>query len=146
MTAGSTLAVVKAGLKTRWEARAGLSGIPVSLGIPPHALTQSAIWFESARADDEIDDMRGGSKQVTEEFTLDLVIQALDQDTDSAADTKIVSLLAEIQADLAEDPTVGGVVNWVVLDGWEHALGWWQGRWHARLDVDLRVRAHLDVP
>lgn len=162
MSAGSSLAAVKARLKTVLEARGGLSGIPVSID-PPRAGTQlqatngayEAIWFANATADVAPPHL-GTPVTLDETIRLEVVVQVLKvgdtASTQAAADTRATALLGEVIGALCNDPDLtvsesGVTVLDVLPAGWEHATAWVGiGDGHgSRYVVDVEVNARLNI-
>lgn len=151
MTAGSTLAEVKQSLVARLKARPGLAGVQVSYAYPDdfaEGRDGEDIWLAGAEGECQPMGQRGGGALPTlEDFRLVVVLQSLKHggQGQQAADAAATVMLAELQAELATAPQLGGVLM-VELAGWRHVPGPFAaspGGHGSRYECQVRVRARL---
>lgn len=159
MTLGSTYAAGKAAILAQLDARSGLDDVTV-MGEPPvdalkvtgPAGNGKAIWLADAEGEYDNEVFCGvGRLDLSETYTLTIVIQALPTAGESQADTdlKVDNMLGEILTELAADPTWG-------LTGTFHQFETTRGGFRryvgpigeralrpSRCELDLEVRARI---
>lgn len=109
---GSNVSAIKTELVTRLGGRAGLSGVQVLYQRPVEEIETSSIWFGRADIDIESIAMKPSSGQVElrEDVSIEIAVQALAAETQTAADTTAVAMLGEVFEELATYPTLEGNV------------------------------------
>lgn len=124
---GSNVSAIKTELVSRWSGRAGLSGVQVLYQTPVAEIETSAIWFGRASSVDASISMKGsGILEIREDVDIEVMVQALEAETQTAADTTAVNMLGEILEELATYPDLGGNVaglKFVQCTGWEQEIG-----------------------
>lgn len=152
MSQGSSVAGFRAALVTALQARAGLSGVQVVDGFPgggdADAMQLESIWLGDANTQTvEIPVMRAGTKKVDEIYVQDVVVQVLktEGETQAAANSRAVALLAELQQALAAQPDISTEIFEAQLVGWKFVTGQLPGQsgHGARFDCQVRVHARL---
>lgn len=121
--AGTTMAAVKANLKTALLARAGLSGVKVTYGHPGgNATGREIIWLGSTNTEgtQTVPSMRAGTKRRHEDYTLNVYIEVLGHSPEKC-EQRACSISAEIEDYIASDTSVNSTpgVAWAIVTGME---------------------------
>lgn len=113
----SSAPVVKAGLLTTFRARSGLSGVQVEWSNPATYAAQEYIWF--GQVIDQEKAVALGRQSRDEDYTLEvIVLNVVDGDDAQTVETRWWAIVAEIEAVVKSDPTLGGTVNlWAIVQG-----------------------------
>jgi hypothetical protein len=108
----STIPLLKANLKTRLEARAGLSGVTISYGAPIPAPNEFVWLGDVENWEQEPATMNPVTRPRDETYVLKVLIMAYRDGSDQQIATeRAFDFAEEIAADLRSDITVNGAVR-----------------------------------
>jgi hypothetical protein len=123
MSTSSTIVETKRALVQALRARPALSGVQVSYSHPGRLVEGESIYMGGARGEHEPAAIRAGRKPRTEVYTLDVLCEVSRRGGSvEEAEARALELLAEVESVLAEDPQLGGRLQWALaseieLDG-----------------------------
>lgn len=118
--ATSTVPALKAALLARLQARADLTGVQTTWGVPHASLEDEWIMLGDTTAGDPTGEERGGQsakvlgrRSREERYVLDIWVSVIGSglEEQSVVTERAYELVAEIEDELGDDPTVGGVVR-----------------------------------
>lgn len=106
----STVPTFKAALLDRLQNRSGLEGVQLSYGWPAGAVQRESIMLGGVNGTQEFRTINAAQRM--EEFTLDVFITVIreGQANQQNADERALALMAELEEDLRDDPTVQNTV------------------------------------
>lgn len=119
--AGTTMAALKSALKTAIDAEGSID-VPVAYGHPGDLGRKEHIWLGGSQlGDSEASGFRSGRKRRQESYTLEVVIEVMNDPTPEATETRAVALATVIEEMLADDPKVNNTTNllWCALESLE---------------------------
>lgn len=103
----STIPAVKAALVTRYQARAGLTGVQISYGWPKGAPQKEMLIVGGVKGEQQWGPM--GRRAKDELYDVTHVISVIFSDgVQQNATERAFAILAEIEQELRNDPQVGG--------------------------------------
>jgi hypothetical protein len=141
--ATSTIPAFKAALLSRLQARPGLDGVQVTYGWPSGAVKRESMMLGGANGSQEFRTI--GATQRMEEYALDVYITVIreGQARQQNADERALALMAELEADLRDDPTVNNTVLTAQLGSFDlQPMASAETR-EARLNVSVNVMARI---
>lgn len=108
--ATSTIPAFKAALLTALQARAGLSGVQVTYGWPSGQVKRESIMLGGVTGTQEFRTV--GATQKMENYSLTAYITVIKEGSalQQSADERALAIMAEIEAELRSDLTVGNTV------------------------------------
>lgn len=118
----TTMAALKASLKTELEARDGLSGVQVSYGQPGTQQRREALWLGATElGSQEIAAFRSGTQRRRESYELHVWVEVSSKRTPEDSEARAVALMGELEDLVAVDPKVNDVPNllFVFVNGME---------------------------
>lgn len=141
--ATSTIPAFKSALLSRLQGRAGLSGVQVTYGWPNGAVKRESMMLGGVSGTQEFRTI--GATQKMEEYALDVYITVIreGQAHQQNADERALALMAELEDELRDDPTVNNTVLTAELGRFDlQPLASAETR-EARLTVGVNVMARI---
>lgn len=149
---GTTLRIVRAALASALSAHPDLDSWTVSEFQPTGGhgdpLKQLHVWFVDSDIDYQISDARGGTKGYDEQTDVNVVFQAIDQPTGSAAEGLVLDAVGRLHQILAADPSLGltdSGLESVLLARSRLDTQPYNTKWHSIAVVTITITAELLV-
>lgn len=144
----SVLPAFTSALLSALQARPALWGVTVAPFWPgPNATAEMITLDAEVRGQMVIPTLKAGRKQRQETFEVDLVVWVFSTGSaiGSAAtvDARAFELMAEVDNVLADDPTVGAVVQWAAIRDYGRLLAPFQKGFAVELHTTVEGHARL---
>lgn len=112
----SSIPSVKATLVSRLQARAGLAGVQVAYGWPKGAIQKELVLVGGTKGAQAWGPF--GKRSKDEEYDLQVAVSVVFADgVQQAATERAFVIVGEIEQELRNDPTVGGIVRLAAVEG-----------------------------
>jgi hypothetical protein len=136
---------VKSYLQDQLGERPPLASVQINYGIPSESVERSCIWLASVEGQFAVATMKAGRKHRDCEYTLLIVLDVeLQAATSKEAEERVHAYHAELDDLLAEDASLGGLVQAAHLDGFEMPLSYTaEGSSFARIEQRVLVSNRL---
>ena len=147
MATSSVIPGYKAALVAALAARAGLSATTVAYAWPGPSATAEMIACSTSRSSQDFANIKAGRKHRNEDAEIDAVVWVFQGggtpvDADDT-EARSFAMAAEVEGELADDPTLGGVCEWSRIARVEAELVPFEKGWASQLILTLAVRARL---
>jgi hypothetical protein len=140
--ATTTITAMRAALIASLRDRPGLAGVQIGYGMPPGALQREHILFGMVDAQQEYRAL--GTARKFEDYAATVFISVMREGTDQqATDERALSLLAEVEAELRADPTVGNTVLTAEVSRYRMEPMASDTTREARITLDIQTRARI---
>lgn len=147
MPTSSVIPAFKSALISALSARAGLAGVTVTYAWPGPSAKPEMVACSTSRSTQDFANIKAGRKHRNEDAEVDVVVWVFQGGgTPVASDVteaRSFAMAAEVEGELADDPTLGGVCEWSRIARVEAELVPFEKGWASQLILTLAVRARL---
>ena len=148
MATSTTVGTVKSQLVTSLSAHASLSSVDVSYTWRPWG-DSDQVFLGDVEGDVEIPTLKSGRKNRHEEYTVDVIMRAVDNDGTpqggASVETRALTFLAALDDVLADDVQIDGVtaIQWARVGGFSSRMVPQDKGWGCQISVQVEVEARL---